>query len=139
LDEIEQMTGEACWFDTMLSVDNYPNYDHWFSIDYHGMKLTTMENRGYTHLPLTVFVTPGECLDVLIAYRSTRYVPQRLARWFEQLLVQIIEQPMVALEHYTLAPDFAVPTEPPTIGLENRASSVDASHFVQATIPISVN
>ncbi|SHF45890.1 non-ribosomal peptide synthetase [Vibrio gazogenes] len=139
LDEIEQMTGEACWFDTMLSVDNYPNYDHWFSIDYHGMKLTAMENRGYTHLPLTVFVTPGESLEVLIAYRSTRYVPQRLARWFEQLLVQIIEQPMVALKHYTLAPDFAVPTEPPTIGLENRASSVDASHFVQATIPISVN
>ncbi|KUI96813.1 non-ribosomal peptide synthetase [Vibrio sp. MEBiC08052] len=139
LDEIGQLTGEVCWFDTMLSVDNYPNYDHWFSIDYHGMKLTAMENRGYTHLPLTVFVTPGESLEVLIAYRSTRYSPQRLARQFEQLLIQIIEQPMIALQHYSSNPDVLVPNEPPNPSIENRAVSADSSHLVHMGIPISAD
>ncbi|SJN56297.1 Linear gramicidin synthase subunit D [Vibrio ruber DSM 16370] len=139
LDDIEQLTGEAYWFDTMLSVDNYPNYEHWFSIDYHGMKLTAMENRGYTHLPLTVFVTPGESLEVLIAYRSTRYSPQRLARQFEGLLKQIIEQPMMALQHYTLNPDLAVPMTSGSTAIENRATSADASCLIPMDIPISVN
>ncbi|WP_084717538.1 amino acid adenylation domain-containing protein [Vibrio rhizosphaerae] len=139
LNEIGQLTGEACWFDTMLSVDNYPNDEHWFSLDYHGMKLTAMENRGYTHLPLTVFVTPGESLEVLIAYRSTRYSPQRLARLFEHLLIQIIEQPMIALRHYTSDPDSAVPIDAPNLDSGHRAGCGDAGALLHMATPLSAN
>ncbi|SMS01882.1 Dimodular nonribosomal peptide synthase [Vibrio mangrovi] len=128
LDEIQQLTNKECWFDTMLSVDNYPNYDHWFSTDYDGMKLTAMENRGYTHLPLTIFVTPGESLEVLVAYRSTRYSPQHLASQLEQLLIQIIERPMIPLEQYSLSP---VAILPQNSGSALKSLPVDSVTMVQ--------
>ncbi|SJL85128.1 non-ribosomal peptide synthetase [Vibrio palustris] len=102
LSDIQQIAGGETLFDTMLSVENYPNTEHWFERQHAGLRLVGLDNRGYTHFPLTVFVVPGEQLEILVAYRHQKYDPHRLAEQLETLLKAVVEAPHRALCQYPL-------------------------------------
>ncbi|MDC0611226.1 amino acid adenylation domain-containing protein [Vibrio sp.] len=102
LGEIQQIAGGDTLFDTMLSVENYPNTDDWFECQHAGLRLVGLDNRGYTHFPLTVFVVPGEQLEILVAYRHQKYDPYRLAEQLKALLLAVLEHPHRPLCQYQL-------------------------------------
>jgi amino acid adenylation domain-containing protein/non-ribosomal peptide synthase protein (TIGR01720 family) len=84
LAEIQRMTGETNLFDTLLVVENYPDQGDIFSRDYQGARLLDVQNRGYTHYPLTMLVLPGKQLRFLIEYRN---VVQGIDLWAQRLML----------------------------------------------------
>jgi len=102
LGDIQRLVGGESLFDTMLSVENYPDEDDWFGRCYHQLTLNNMTTRGYTHYPMTLFVVPGEQLQMMVAYRNDKYAPHRIATQVEQLLEQIIDHPDYPVRHYSL-------------------------------------
>ena len=93
LSEIQQLAGGESLFDTMLSVENFPKEAQWVGETYHHWRLEQIKNRGYTHFPMTVFVVPGDELQIMVAYRNRKYSPQRIAGQVEWLLEQLVSYP----------------------------------------------
>ncbi|MFP1920863.1 amino acid adenylation domain-containing protein [Lonsdalea quercina] len=92
LGDIQQLAGNGTLFDTLLVVENYPDSGALGSGSA-GIRCEAMNNRGYTHYPLTLLVLPGERLRLLMEYRPSVPQPDRLARRLMQLLTQLVNQP----------------------------------------------
>ncbi|EHD23287.1 MULTISPECIES: amino acid adenylation domain-containing protein [Brenneria] len=91
LGEIQQLAGAGTLFDTLLVVENYP--DHAIADDEKtALRCSHINNRGYTHYPLTLLVLPGERLRLLMEYRDSVAHPQRLAQRLMLLLEQLVRQ-----------------------------------------------
>lgn len=98
LGDIQQLAGRGTLFDTLLVVENYPDSGALGSGSA-GIRCDALNNRGYTHYPLTLLVLPGERLRLLMEYRPCVPQPERLGRRLMQLLTQLVnqsEQPLSA-------------------------------------------
>ncbi len=102
LGEIQQFAGSDTLFDTLLVVENYPAPNTLFNQNFQGIKLEHVENRGYTHYPLTILVLPGDNPRILFEYRDSVTEPEKLAQRFIGLLEQFVEQPDISLAQLNL-------------------------------------
>ncbi|WP_068717871.1 non-ribosomal peptide synthetase [Vibrio tritonius] len=102
LSEIQQLVGGESLFDTMLSVENFPKEAQWLGETYHAWRLKRIKNRGYTHFPMTVFVVPGDELQIMVAYRNSKYAPQRIAGQVEWLIDQLLSHPEALVRDLSL-------------------------------------
>jgi len=93
LADIQQLAGHSNLFDTLLVVENYPDQDALSSRDFHGLTLGEVQNRGYTHYPLTLLALPGDGLQLLFEYRGDEASISRIMQRFEHLLTALIEAP----------------------------------------------
>ncbi|MDC9616018.1 amino acid adenylation domain-containing protein, partial [Xenorhabdus khoisanae] len=101
LGEIQQIAGTGTLFDTLLVVENYPEVEqHQEEIE--GIICQGINNRGYTHYPLTLLVLPGKRLRLLMEYRESIKQPERLAQRLILLIQQLLEQPKIALREWIL-------------------------------------
>jgi len=96
LADIQRLVGESNLFDTLLVVENYPDQSDLRARDYHGARLLGIENRGYTHYPVTVLVLPGESLRLLIEYRhfqdGSKQNPNAMAERLIMLLRHLCDE-----------------------------------------------
>ncbi|MBM6549483.1 amino acid adenylation domain-containing protein [Marinomonas ostreistagni] len=88
LAEIHQLTGHARLFDTLLVVENYP--DQAALLDDPELCISALENRGYTHYPLTILALPSETLSLVFEYRGSELALQTLMTRFEQCLLSAL-------------------------------------------------
>ncbi|RLM24495.1 non-ribosomal peptide synthetase [Brenneria alni] len=106
LGEIQQLAGTGTLFDTLLVVENYPDQngpDRGITGNgAQGLRCSGINNRGYTHYPLTLLVLPGKRLRLLMEYRDSVPHPQRLAQRLMMLLEQLIQQPDLPLSAWQL-------------------------------------
>lgn len=93
LGEIQRLANATNLFDTLLVSENYPDDEALRSRDYLGARLSRMNNRGYTHYPLTVLVLPGKPLRLVIEYRDVVCEPDQLAKRLLMLMACIAYQP----------------------------------------------
>jgi amino acid adenylation domain-containing protein/non-ribosomal peptide synthase protein (TIGR01720 family) len=89
LAEIQRIAGGSALFDTLLVSENYPADEGLLARDHEGLKVAGLNNRGYTHYPLTVMVLPGERLRLLIEHRDVLVDPGALADRIRALLEHI--------------------------------------------------
>jgi len=89
LAEIQRIGGGETLFDTLLVAENYPADDDLLTRDHGGVKVGGLNNRGYTHYPLTVMVLPGEHLRLLIEHRDVVREPEALAARLRLILEHI--------------------------------------------------
>ena len=89
LGDIQTLAGGQSLFDTLLVVENYPLEPSLFSAQ-QGLQLKSVENRGYTHYPLTLLVLPGEQLRILFEYRDTVNHVERIAERMLHVLEQLL-------------------------------------------------
>ncbi|WP_246867222.1 non-ribosomal peptide synthetase [Dickeya sp. CFBP 2040] len=101
LGEIQQLAGTGTLFDTLLVVENYPDGDE-LSQPGQALRCEAVNNRGYTHYPLTLLVLPGKRLRLLMEYRDSVTQPQRLAQRLLLLLQQLVAEPERPLSAWTL-------------------------------------
>ncbi|TDO99501.1 non-ribosomal peptide synthetase [Marinomonas balearica] len=78
-------------FDTLLVVENFPDQDHLGEKAFHGLRLTNVKNRGYTHYPLTILALPSNELELLFEYRGDKESIQAIMSRFEWLLGRLID------------------------------------------------
>ncbi|WP_211164227.1 non-ribosomal peptide synthetase [Shewanella salipaludis] len=97
LGEIQRLAGTETLFDTLLVVENYPATQALLGADYAGLRLNDVQNRGFTHYPLTILVLPGDRIRILFEYRAEVPEPERLARRFVGLLEQLVRAPATPL------------------------------------------
>ncbi|MZI95363.1 amino acid adenylation domain-containing protein [Vibrio sp. CAIM 722] len=102
LGDIQRLIGGETLFDTMLSVENFPDEEAWVGRNYHHLTLDNIVNRGYTHYPLTLFVIPGDSVEMIVAYRNGKYSAQRIAQQVQLLIEQIIADPAKPVREYHL-------------------------------------
>ncbi len=93
LGEIQQLAGAAPLFDTLLVVENYPDDGALGERSYHGLRLMGIDNRGYTHYPLTLLALPGRQLRLLLEYRPAVAAPQAWLARLQQLLEWVAAAP----------------------------------------------
>lgn len=101
LGEIQQLAGTGTLFDTLLVVENYPDGDE-LSQAGQALRCEAVNNRGYTHYPLTLLVLPGKRLRLLMEYRDSVVQPQRLAQRLLLLLQQLVADPERPLSAWNL-------------------------------------
>jgi amino acid adenylation domain-containing protein/non-ribosomal peptide synthase protein (TIGR01720 family) len=89
LAEIQRLAGGDTLFDTLLVSENYPADDALLARDHGGVRVTGLNNRGYTHYPLTIMVLPGERLRLLIEHRDLLREPQALVARMRLILEHI--------------------------------------------------
>ncbi|MGE4802278.1 non-ribosomal peptide synthetase [Yersinia hibernica] len=97
LGEIQRLTGANTLFDTMLVVENYPENSQLHQQSFAGVRCNALNNRGYTHYPLTLLVLPGEKLHLQLEYRDAVTDPQQLAQRLVMLLEYLVWQPDLPL------------------------------------------
>ncbi|MBD2795997.1 amino acid adenylation domain-containing protein [Xenorhabdus sp. 18] len=102
LGEIQQIAGTGTLFDTLLVVENYPEVLQNEENSESSILCQSINNRGYTHYPLTLLVLPGKRLRLLMEYRESVKQPERLAQRILFLFQQLIEQPEIALREWIL-------------------------------------
>ncbi|WP_145530243.1 non-ribosomal peptide synthetase [Yersinia alsatica] len=107
LGEIQRLAGTNTLFDTLLVVENYPENNQLHQQSFHGLRCDALNNRGYTHYPLTLLVLPGEKLHLQLEYRDAVTDPQRLAQRLVMLLEYLVWQPELPLS----ALDLLTPAE----------------------------
>ncbi|WP_192458745.1 amino acid adenylation domain-containing protein [Musicola keenii] len=117
LGEIQQLAGTGTLFDTLLVVENYPDGDA-LSRSEQPLRCEGVNNRGYTHYPLTLLVLPGKRLRLLMEYRDSVPQPQRLAQRLMLLLEQLVAQP----ERPLCAWNLLVPEEQALLDAVNRTA-----------------
>ncbi|QOL16780.1 amino acid adenylation domain-containing protein [Dickeya dianthicola] len=115
LGEIQQLAGTGTLFDTLLVVENYPDGDE-LSQPGQALRCEAVNNRGYTHYPLTLLVLPGKRLRLLMEYRDGVAQPQRLA----QRLLLLLEQLVAAPERPLSAWNLQLPEEQALLAAVNR-------------------
>ncbi|RNM26896.1 amino acid adenylation domain-containing protein [Dickeya undicola] len=115
LGEIQQLAGTGTLFDTLLVVENYPDGDA-LSQAGQALRCEAVNNRGYTHYPLTLLVLPGKRLRLLMEYRDSVAQPQRLA----QRLLLLLEQLVAAPERPLSAWNLQLPEEQALLAAVNR-------------------
>ncbi len=98
LGEIQRLAGHSTLFDTLLVVENFPDADKLNSQDFHGLRLESVQPRGYTHYPLTILALPSEKLDILFEFRGDHVAMQTLMARFTGLLETLLagDNPRVA-------------------------------------------
>ncbi|ADZ90629.1 non-ribosomal peptide synthetase [Marinomonas mediterranea] len=82
-------------FDTLLVVENFPDQDGLSGQSFHGVQLTEVKNRGYTHYPLTILALPSNELELLFEYRGDEQSIQTIMARFELLLNRMIDSSVV--------------------------------------------
>ncbi|QHB33955.1 amino acid adenylation domain-containing protein [Yersinia canariae] len=97
LGEIQRLAGANTLFDTLLVVENYPENSQLHQQSFSGLRCNALNNRGYTHYPLTLLVLPGEKLHLQLEYRDAVTDPQRLAQRLVMLLEYLVWQPELPL------------------------------------------
>ncbi|EJN00004.1 non-ribosomal peptide synthetase [Phyllobacterium sp. YR531] len=122
LAEIQQIAGGSTLFDTLLVSENYPQTDALTSREYAGVRITGLNNRGYTHYPLTLMVLREEKLRLLVEYRN-------LLREPEQLMTRI----QMLLEHIAYNGDQAWSEFAPLVPAEQ--ALIDATNATDAPFP----
>lgn len=106
LAEIQRLGDHVSLFDTLLVVENFPEQLDLFNKHYHGLQLTEIYNRGFTHYPLTVLALPGKQLDLLFEYRGGAEISDLIAR-FDGLLQSLLSDESVSQQAF----DFRLPAE----------------------------
>lgn len=86
LADIQQIAGGSTLFDTLLVSENYPQTAALKGRDYAGVTITGLNNRGYTHYPLTLMVLREEKLRLLLEYRDLLRDPEQLMTRIRMLL-----------------------------------------------------
>ncbi|CNG86833.1 non-ribosomal peptide synthetase [Yersinia kristensenii] len=102
LGEIQRLAGANTLFDTLLVVENYPENNQLHQQSFNGLRCDALNNRGYTHYPLTLLVLPGEKLHLQLEYRDAVSDPQRLAQRLVMLLEYLVWQPELPLSALNL-------------------------------------
>ncbi|MEC5342633.1 non-ribosomal peptide synthetase [Brenneria populi] len=115
LGEIQRLAGAGTLFDTLLVVENYPDRGI-ADGEKTALRCARVNNRGYTHYPLTLLVLPGERLRLLMEYRDGVAHPQRLAQRLMMLLEQLARQADLPLAAWRLQ----TPEEQALIAAVNR-------------------
>lgn len=105
LGEIQRLAGANTLFDTLLVVENYPENNQLHQQSFKGLRCNALNNRGYTHYPLTLLVLPGEKLHLQLEYRDAVGDPQRLAQRLVMLLEYLVWQPELPLSALNLLTD----------------------------------
>ncbi|EKN4689223.1 amino acid adenylation domain-containing protein [Yersinia ruckeri] len=93
LGEIQRLVAANTLFDTLLVVENYPENSELHQRAFGGLRCASLNNRGYTHYPLTLLALPGEKLQLQLEYRDAVKDPQRVAQRVIMLLESLIRQP----------------------------------------------
>lgn len=102
LGEIQRLVNIDNLFDTLLVVENYPVQASLLTQSFSGVTIEHVENRGYTHYPLTILVLPGKNIRVLFEYKDVVTEPQSLAVRFTQLIAQVVNDPSLTLAQLTM-------------------------------------
>nr|WP_211186035.1 non-ribosomal peptide synthetase [Brenneria salicis] len=106
LGEIQQLAGTGTLFDTLLVVENYPDQNGpeqgIANDEVQALRCKAVNNRGYTHYPLTLLVLPGKRLRLLIEYRDGVPHPQHLAQRLMMMMEQLVRQPDLPLSAWQL-------------------------------------
>ena len=102
LSEIQRIAHVDNLFDTLLVVENYPADQALLTNSYRGLSIKQVENRGYTHYPLTILVLPGDNIRVLFEYRDVVNEPEQLAQRFIQILTQIVNNADLTMAELSL-------------------------------------
>ncbi|MEG3756165.1 amino acid adenylation domain-containing protein [Psychromonas arctica] len=102
LGEIQRIANVDNLFDTLLVVENYPADQEFLTQTYRGLNVKQVENRGYTHYPLTILVLPGDNIRILFEYRDVVEAPEQLAQRFIQLLTQIVQNSELSVAELSL-------------------------------------
>ncbi|PHZ24946.1 non-ribosomal peptide synthetase [Yersinia massiliensis] len=97
LGEIQRLAGANTLFDTLLVVENYPENNQLHQQSFNGLRCDALNNRGYTHYPLTLLVLPGERLHLQLEYRDAVTDPQQIAQRLVMLLEHLVWQPELPL------------------------------------------
>ncbi|WP_433654668.1 amino acid adenylation domain-containing protein [Nocardia sp. CA-128927] len=107
LPEIQRVAGHGELFDTLLVFENFP--DSREALDAvtadAGLKITSVQPRGFTHYPLTVTVMLAPTLAIHLFYHPTVFTEDEIgviAARFEALLELVAEQPKTPLVHLDL-------------------------------------
>ncbi|WP_076417709.1 non-ribosomal peptide synthetase [Colwellia sp. UCD-KL20] len=106
LGEIQRLVNADNLFDTLLVVENYPVQESLLSQSFNGLSIEHVENRGYTHYPLTILVLPGEQIRVLFEYKEVVTEPKGLADAFIQIIAQIVNAPSLRLQQLTMQTEY---------------------------------
>ncbi|WP_445356041.1 amino acid adenylation domain-containing protein [Microbulbifer sp. EKSA008] len=105
LGEIQRIAGTDTLFDTLLVVENYPADEALIQQNHAGIHLNAVQNRGFTHYPLTLLVLPGEKPRILFEYRDAVVNAVNLVHRFIDLLTQVAENPEQPLAAMSLQTD----------------------------------
>ncbi|MDN2662325.1 amino acid adenylation domain-containing protein [Psychromonas sp. 14N.309.X.WAT.B.A12] len=97
LGEIQRIANLDNLFDTLLVVENYPADQDFLSQSYRGLEVKQVENRGYTHYPLTILVLPGDNIRILFEYRDVVKAPEQLVQRFIQILTQLVNNSEISV------------------------------------------
>lgn len=89
LAEIQQIACGSTLFDTLLVSENYPQTNALQARDYAGVRISGLNNRGYTHYPLTLMVLREEKLRLLVEYRDLLRDPEQLMARIRMLLEHV--------------------------------------------------
>ncbi|MFL5088048.1 MAG: condensation domain-containing protein, partial [Xanthobacteraceae bacterium] len=100
LAEIQQLAGLGELFDTLVVFENYPIDHGSLSADAGGVRLSTVRGYDATHYPLTLFVVPGDRLQLRLDFRADlfdRATVEGLAARFVRLLAGAVAAPERAI------------------------------------------
>jgi len=122
LGEIQRLVNVDNLFDTLLVVENYPAQQSLFTQSFSGVSIKHVENRGYTHYPLTILVLPGESIRVLFEYTEVVSEPDNLAKRFTHIIEQIVNDPLLTLAKLTMQ-------------TEEDIRVIDAANDTQVAVP----
>ena len=86
-----QPLNKNCQFDTLFVVENYP-FDKKAEQNNHALQIKHVENKGFTHFPLTILVLPGEQIRILFEYQNNVSNAPAIAERFVQLLNNLPKQ-----------------------------------------------
>ncbi|WP_299002045.1 non-ribosomal peptide synthetase [uncultured Shewanella sp.] len=102
LGEIQRLIDVDNLFDTLLVVENYPVQETLLTQSFKGVSIEHVENKGYTHYPLTILVLPGNDIRVLFEYRGKVHEAERLAKRFIQIIKQVVSDPSITLAQLSM-------------------------------------
>ncbi|MFL5071599.1 MAG: amino acid adenylation domain-containing protein, partial [Xanthobacteraceae bacterium] len=100
LAEIQQLAGLGELFDTLVVFENYPIDHGSLSADAGGVRLSTVRGYDATHYALTLFVVPGDRLQLRLDFRADlfdRATVEGLAARFVRLLAGAVADPERAI------------------------------------------
>ncbi|WP_420548130.1 amino acid adenylation domain-containing protein [Curvivirga sp.] len=92
LAEIQQIAGAGSLFDTLLVVENYPDFDT-FLRKGSNLRVENFHNRGYSHYPLALVVLPGDEIKLLIQDRGAVDDVEALAKRVAVVLEALVRNP----------------------------------------------